>query len=143
MTGKQFPYPINGDEWNHLALARSVRERRHLTTDNPQSLAADRFVDLEPGFHLSLASLFALTGLDGVLGYRFLPALLWIFNALAIVAFVHAATGRQWAGILAAAYPGRQNILCDGTAALGVYPIRGNTIVTAQLGTLAQDAGVG
>jgi len=79
--GMRFDYPIHADEWSHLARVRELMSTNRLAV-NPYLPQISHIVNLEPGFHIFLAEHYMLSGMDPVLGYKYLPALFAVITAL-------------------------------------------------------------
>ncbi len=83
-----YPYPLHGDEWNHVAQAVYVMETGIFPSTNPYIKDYGSKVNLQSGFHFFLAQFFTLTGLDPVRHFWFLPALLAVISVLSLFALV-------------------------------------------------------
>jgi len=94
-----YDYPFHHDEWVHLTRARYILEGGGLDFVAPQYKRRPFYPDFEPGFHLFLAFFFRLTGMDPVLGYKYLPAACACVGALCAFILTRQLSGSFRAGI--------------------------------------------
>src|SRR3989344_9026800 len=68
-SGNRFPY--HHDEWQHLGISVQAMVEGYNRQYNPFIGKETWHADLEPGFHLYLASLFQMTGHSPILSYQY------------------------------------------------------------------------
>jgi len=96
VNATQYPFPLHNDEWTHLALGLAIAEE-HKTDFNPylDTPAQDR----EKGFHLLLAGLFSMPGINPVLAYQFFAPIMLAINAFFLFFLVFKLTKNYWIGL--------------------------------------------
>jgi hypothetical protein len=82
-----YAYPIHQDEWTHLAEARSIVATGDVPLNDAVSGAARDAPYPEAGYHVFLAELKLLTGLDWESLFRYLPSVVYSLTALAAYMF--------------------------------------------------------
>src|SRR3989344_95965 len=100
-THLEYPFPYHHDEWQHLGISMQAMEEGYNKVYNPFLGAPGWHADLESGFHLFLANIFLMTGLNPVLSYQYLAAIFAVITGFVIFLCVYRLTGKFYAGILA------------------------------------------
>ena len=77
-----YPYPILGDEYGHISLAKYVQTEKSLPFGNPYFAASISHVNFEAGFDILLAVIFSIIPADLVLFYKFIVIAFFLSNAL-------------------------------------------------------------
>lgn len=107
-----YPYPLHSDEWSHLSSGLSIVEEGRV---NFNPLTGKESPDRELGFHLLLAGLFKIPGLNPVFIYHFLASLMLVINAFILYWIVSRLTKNEWIGLAAIPFlvlvPSNANIL--------------------------------
>ncbi|MFC1686016.1 hypothetical protein ACFLZZ_03265 [Nanoarchaeota archaeon] len=83
-----YNYPFHSDEWQHAAQSVGVVDRGY-GGFNPYFEGEGERKDLEIGFHVFLAEMFLITGMDPVQDYQWLPALFATIAAFILFVFVN------------------------------------------------------
>lgn len=96
VNATKYPFPFHNDEWAHLAVGLAIAEERKL---NFNPYLAEQTADRELGFHLFLASIFLLPGINPVLVYQYLAPLFLAINALLLFFLVYKLTKNYWIGL--------------------------------------------
>ncbi len=93
---EKYAFPLHNDEWAHLAVGLSIAEEKKI---NFNPYLAEPAQDREIGFHLILASLFLLPGINPVLIYQSLAPLFLAINALFLFFLIYKLTKNYWIGL--------------------------------------------
>ena len=97
-----YPYPLHADEWAHLALSKFVVDTGSFPSENV-FVGVDR-VNPQSGFHVFVASLFLVTGLDIIYFYQFLAAIFAVLTCLFIFLIIERYSGSYVAGFFGALF---------------------------------------
>jgi hypothetical protein len=97
-----YPYPIHADEWVHLAQGIYLMQTGELPNVNPY--VGVPHADLESGFHVFIAQIFTMTGLDPVTNYQYLPAICTVMIVLALILLVYYLTSNFYIGLISAMF---------------------------------------
>lgn len=107
-----YPYPLHSDEWSHLSASLAIAEEGRV---NFNPLTGKESSDRELGFHLLLAGLFMIPGLDPVFVYHLLASLMLVVNAFILYWIVSRLTKNEWIGLATIPFlvlvPSNANIL--------------------------------
>ena len=95
-----YPYPILGDEYNHIALGKYILEERALPFQNPYLATSSPLQNFESGFHFFLAFLFLLIPGDPVLFYKYFVIAFFALNASLLFCLVRLWFKNYWAALL-------------------------------------------
>jgi len=96
-----YPYPLLGDEYVHIALGKYVLEEQALPFTNPYFAVPFPHVNFESGFDLLLAGLFLLMPGDPVLQYKFFAVAFFILNGLLLYYLVSLWFKNHWTALFA------------------------------------------
>lgn len=96
VPASSYPFPFHNDEWAHLATGLAIAQEKKLNL-NPYLMT--RIADRELGFHLFLAGVFLLPGLNAVLAYQYLAPLFLAINALFLFLLVRRLTKSYWTSL--------------------------------------------
>ena len=110
-----YPYPMNGDEFSHIAWAKLVLEEGKLPFKNPYIDSSTKIPNYEFGFHLILAFLFWLLPGDPVLIFKFLKVGFIVINSLLLFYFLKVYFKEDYIALLGMAFfgmiPNTQDLL--------------------------------
>lgn len=108
-------YPYHHDEWQHIAITMQDFEAGYNIKLNPYLGTNKPHADMEPGFHLFLAVLFYMPGLDPIFDYRYFAPFCSVLSALAIFLCTYRLSRQYLAGIISViafiAIPSNVNLL--------------------------------
>ncbi len=83
-----YPYPVHGDEWNHLAFARSLVEKGNLDFVDPftgeVALTLGSVDLMEAGYYVLWSAYQQVTGAPWVPLFVYMPVLIFILTILAV-----------------------------------------------------------
>jgi hypothetical protein len=99
---KEYPFPYHHDEWQHLAISNQIIDKNYNIKQNPYFGEQLWHTDLESGFHLYVAQLFVMTGINPIFNYQFLPALFAVITAFLFYLVLSEWTKNRYVGVAAA-----------------------------------------
>jgi len=101
-----YPYPINSDEYAHIARAELISNSHKLPFINPYLAYPVKSVNLESGFHFMLAFLFLLIPGSPVLLYKFFILIFMIINSLLLFYLVMLWFKNYWISLVSVLFYG-------------------------------------
>lgn len=96
VPGSSYPFPFHNDEWAHAAAGLAIAEEKKA---NFNPYLETSISDRELGFHLFLAGVFLILGINAVLFYQYLAPLFLAINALLLFLLVRKLTKSYWIGL--------------------------------------------
>ena len=94
-----YPYPLLGDEYNHISFGKYILEERALPFQNPYFATSSPVQNFESGFHILLAFLFLLIPGDPVLWYKFLVIAAFALNTFLLFYLVFLWSRNYWTAL--------------------------------------------
>ena len=95
-----YPFPYHHDEWQHTGIVVQIIDTGYNIKHNPYMDVPTWHTDLESGFHLFIANLFVLTGLDPIFYYQYLAAVFAVITGFVIFFLVYRLSKNYLSGLV-------------------------------------------
>lgn len=109
-----YNYPVHVDEWSSFTRAKAIYLAENYFTPDPYIAGKETKGGLEVGFYMWLAELKILTGLDWLLIFKYLPALIAVLLVLSTYIFARNYGYGLEAGLFVSVIPTTVRLLGPG-----------------------------
>ncbi|ODS42164.1 MAG: hypothetical protein MSIBF_02160 [Candidatus Altiarchaeales archaeon IMC4] len=97
-----YPLPFHSDEWDHLTIAKEIVKQQDAIYYDPYIKGSSGSINLELNYHLMLAIMLQLTGLDGITFALIFPAIIMFVLGVNTFVLVRYLTKSDLAGFFSA-----------------------------------------